>query len=503
MQAVTASGQQDSYPAQIPSSSNDTSVPSGHHFDGISEQQPPKPPGPTIKQIRESMAITGPPTQELSSLRLPPAQSRKKSSFFGGIFATKEPTQLALNQVTAQMMAQHGSTTPGKVPHVSITKMPEYVPKVNTKWDGVPDAVKDRERKEKKEKDRQRALKRQSMMSSTSRPRSAASSERRGRYVLSTDSSSRDPSTSSRARSAMSQRSGPRNPHKFYAQSVNSSGDLASQQRPEDASISLNRPSQSLRSPSTTSLPNIARTVHENIPAPPAVPQMYRSSPTSILKPESNRHSRIVKKSDRPLEIAPSAEAIPEHTSSPVATPREGSPVTPSTHQAHEQFASVRASTVSSQTSVSLESAGQKVLPLPVNVRNKFTKPASGGAFLAGEARPFELPDDDDESPPVSRDLPLRQWGGLRNGFSGQQSQELSSRHVDRVSQDLSNRPDSSRSRLGLKASMVVGTDRTPWEEQQVPSALSPRSANARSRLEPATNKRLLPSLGSLRKKQS
>jgi hypothetical protein len=83
-------------------------------------------------------------------------------------------------------------------------------------------------------------------------------------------------------------------------------------------------------------------------------------------------------------------------------------------------------------------------------------------AFLAGEARPFELPDDLAGPGPAmttsDSDLPLRR-------SPHRKAPELPS-HT-RVQQDLEKRPDSSRARLGLRASMVVRPDQAPWDWQE------------------------------------
>ena len=511
MEAVaTANRVQDGQPGEISQSSPSSAMPSSYLSRVYSDDGTPKPAGVSIRQIRESMSHTGPLRPSQAFLQPPSIQPKKKSSIFGGLFATKEPTQKALNQVAAQMMAQHGSTTPGKVPHVSMEKMPEHVPKVNSKWDGVPNAVKERD---KREKDRQKALKRDSMASSATRARSVESSERSGRHLRSAGTNSRDPSMSSRGRSSKSHRTDPRSPnlHKFYAQSVNSSGDLASQQRSDDnqGSSMIYTPSnysQSLRYSSTTSLPNITTTVHEDIPAPPPVPAMYRSTPGTKSRPhdldKGSKGSKTAHSVSDTAISAPPAEAIPEYTSSPIATPREGSPVTPSTQQTPENFSRVRDSIVSTPGSVSLESSGPKILPLPLSSNKKKLLKQPADAFLAGEARPLELPDDDTDSPPVSRDLPFRQWEALRGSLIGTQvpAPQIPPKNVRRLSQDLGQRPDISRSRLGLKTSMVVRTDATLWEAQQSAPALSPRSATAR---EPTHPKRRIPSLGAFRKKES
>jgi hypothetical protein len=71
------------------------------------------------------------------------------------------------------------------------------------------------------------------------------------------------------------------------------------------------------------------------------------------------------------------------------------------------------------------------------------------------------------------------------------------------VASDLSKRPDSSRSRLGLKASMLVRSEAAPWEGQHVRDASNLQPGNSRGYPDSATSKKLLPSIGSLRKKES
>lgn len=68
---------------------------------------------------------------------------KKKSSLFGGLFA-REPTLVALAEVEAELRVKHGAATAERVPHVSSRRMPAHVPRVNSKWDGLPEAVKTR-----------------------------------------------------------------------------------------------------------------------------------------------------------------------------------------------------------------------------------------------------------------------------------------------------------------------------------------------------------------------
>lgn len=424
--------------------------------------------GPSIREIRLSMSQgqaedhnLAPPdfTMPLTNApsKTPP---RKKSSLFGSLFAVKEPTQLALNQVTAQMIAQHGSANARKVPNVSMEKMPQHVPKVNAKWDGIPDAVKQREKK------RARAAKRQSMTSSTIR---SQSSERVGRPSGSRASEHSGHSRESRARSLHSSSrkhdSYAPNPHRFYAQSVNSSGDLAAQQRPDDEESrpsSSYSPPPSLKSSSSKSVAD--GTGSDDIPPPPKIP--------AHLSPATAKDKR---RATSPK--APSADAVPGQTRSPVATPREGSPVTP-IHQSEEHVAGFRIAT-GRRDEMSLVSSGPDVLPLPVSAPPK-TVTKSNTVFLAGEAQEFQLPDDDSASIRSTPPVPPRS--------------------VDRTT-GVEKRPDSSRERLGLRASMVVKQD-SPWAPGPGIAYERPPSADDRTNAQLKPKSTISKAFGSLLKRE-
>ena len=81
------------------------------------------------------------------------AETRKKSgkpSLFK-LFTVREPSSDALRQYEQTLRAQH-NTHSGRLSGVgmamvSASKLPPTVPKVNSKWEGVPDAVAERDRK--------------------------------------------------------------------------------------------------------------------------------------------------------------------------------------------------------------------------------------------------------------------------------------------------------------------------------------------------------------------
>lgn len=444
---------------------------------GVPETQKPdaatanaeRPSGSNIRDIRLSMSQQGhseglnpspprslmPPSVENFS-RTPP---RKKSSMFGSIFAVKEPSQVALNQVAAQMMAQHGSTNARKVPNVSMEKMPQHVPKVNARWDGIPDAIKQRE---KREKDRARTATRDSMTSPTVRSRSSEQSRR----ALETRNSHN--SANSLSDRTKSQHSNTRkhdsfapNPHRFYAQSVNSSGDLAAQQRPEDEesrpSSAFSHPA-SLQSTSSKSLGEAG--VFPDEIAPP-LPKPLASHRRSGSQPKGSHKS---------TSVAPPVHAVPEQTRSPAATPRETSPITPP-HQAGERGAL-------QPGNLSMGSAKTEVVPPPatkVPIR-------PNNAFLAGEAQEFQVPDDDDN-----------------DDYHSAHAQGAVPPKSNRVA-DLEKRPDSSRDRLGLRANMVVKGS-NPWDPRSDPYDRPP-SADDRTNAQLKPKKAISKAFGSLLKRE-
>ncbi|KAK4942183.1 hypothetical protein LTR10_018075 [Elasticomyces elasticus] len=383
----------------------------------------------TIKQLREQAQNAVQAQQEEEEQPTsPPPQQKKRSSIFGSLFQVKEPTQVALNQVAAQMKAQHGSTNPTKVPNVRMEKMPEYVPKVNTKWDGIPDSVKKVE-KEKKAREKGQA--------STDYP----VYQNRGRGQLnSRNSSSSAGSFGSRGRSSGSYSNSTR-PH-FYAHSVNSSGDLASQQRtdrPPQRAASLH--SQTASNTSEASFPE----------ASPEIPRL--TGLTRIDEPPSPK--------SRP---SPGIDALPACSASQPAIPQDTSSLTPSQWQvldAHSQ----QESESSRRDSVTLTSSGPGVLGPPA--ASKSTRRSVASGFLSGEARELVVSndEDDDNGEPPKSDLPLR------NKDTGGHSPATPSL-ADSWKSSPQKRSDDTRTRLGLR----LKDDDTPRDNKKSPVG-SPRHA--------------------------
>lgn len=359
--------------------------------------------------------------------------SKKKGSFLSGIFA-KEPTISALANFEADVKAKYGAATPQAVPHVSSRKMPEHVPKVNTKWDGVPEVIKQREKEEKK----RRRLSQQNATSEV--PRTGVSQSTNGSIMYSQSSEYRSSkhSTDSTSQNGSFQ-SGQGKERRTRRDSVQSSYSGESH-----TSQAVEKPPGSAWS--QTSLPEISYYFPDqgDQAASAKLPQRWQSTHSSKT---SSTDSSAVSRSDNSQYTQPTStfDPIPEHSSSPLNTPRELSPVTPGY-------------LLDARTSGSETTPARQVMR-PTRVRS-----AAIDAFLAGEAKPLTLEDSDDED----SDLPLRNY----------------QKSVLRVQNDVAHRPDSSRARLGLRASMLVANDATPWTTQDtVPVESPPSRTSNRARL--------------------
>lgn len=84
------------------------------------------------------------------SPKLPEKNSKKGGGSFFRFFNVKEPSQEAFDDYQRQMRKK-GYKKDGKanaigLPGVSSAKLPPTVPKVNSRWDGIPQAVKEKEK---------------------------------------------------------------------------------------------------------------------------------------------------------------------------------------------------------------------------------------------------------------------------------------------------------------------------------------------------------------------
>lgn len=458
-----------------------TRHPAEYECSGTPAKEERKPPL-TIKELREAAqgAAQNNPNRNASKKKpeLPnnvlPVQQKKKGSLFGGLFQVKEPTQVALNQVAAQMMAQHGSISPARVPHVRLEKMPEHVPKVNTKWDGVPEVVKQRE---KREKELAKASKKDLFSLDVSRSGSSGREDDSRRRFDSRNSSSTTGSFSSRGRSIGSNGKSARN--RFYAQSANSSGDLASQQRADRAKqhgTSVHSHSASVCSlpeSAVETIPDIPDYLREAIVGSKSTTKPSREDglDQSTQQPSAPMRAPGDPKPSLKIRHVPGVDDVPTHSTSPLPSPHDMAPSTPLPLQPGDTY-HFRSMSPNTELASPLSPGPGNLAS--TNMPKRKPPPIMTPGFLAGEAQELVLPNDD--SGQTSTDLPLRSW---QSGHT--KTAATSDTAISRVQQGLERRPDSSRARLGLRASMLLRDDENPWEliEQQalsLPGARSPRT---------------------------
>ncbi|KAJ8107491.1 hypothetical protein OPT61_g8827 [Boeremia exigua] len=100
-----------------------------------------------------SSSLASAPSSHSSSNDSKAAKKKKKSNSVFGFLSLKEPSQVALEQFAEQQRKQgsgKGTTSPSNSSvktgaTIASKRLPDSVPKVNSKWDGVPDAVKKRQ----------------------------------------------------------------------------------------------------------------------------------------------------------------------------------------------------------------------------------------------------------------------------------------------------------------------------------------------------------------------
>ncbi len=227
---------------------------------------------------------------------------KKRSNFFSGLFGVKEPSAQALQDYQRQLMKQGGGrVTAVGMPGVSSAKLPATVPKVNSKWDGVPQTL--------KEKEKQQDAARQSM-SRSSRHLSTSRSEGSDHRSTSTADSSRKRLSRGTLGGVSMQSGSSNNLAELYGWEISSyhSGssaiDFAAEHRPTTSRTISSRSAPPLQQ--NSSFP--PHDPPQDPPRPPAIPL-----PSTELSPPSCFGS-------------PNPPAL---SYSPMLTPYESSPATP------------------------------------------------------------------------------------------------------------------------------------------------------------------------------
>lgn len=402
----------------------------------------PRSPGlPVLTPLSSVTSAPRSPSARMSSTAKP-VKDKKKPSFLGTLF-TKEPSTDAFlqmqNQSRKQTAQNPGRKNPPGMSGVSSTKMPQDVPKVNSKWDGMP-------RRANEEYDRRNprtSSRGHSTRASSTRSRSAGPSGR-ARHSRGLSASTNNSNHPSQARSANS------------AHEVNSAGSISSSNSIKDSrakSTPIHTPS--LRSPSGSRLPHITTLFPDDMPKSLVIPHL------SGLQSRTEASLQGSSKGDSFKEIPRWEEnyAISDQASSPSSTTLEHWPITPSSELL--SFLHPRQPVIKVDDSFPFPPMDVNVPELvliaintdgldhPITTREDSNE--SARAFSAAEARSVRHSNDDARS--------LTPESVLKKGTRGQIfAPSIQPQH------DLEKRPDSSRARLGLMASITRSPDAVPWE---------------------------------------
>ncbi|MCJ1451777.1 hypothetical protein MMC28_002117 [Mycoblastus sanguinarius] len=309
---------------------------------------------------------------------MPNPPPKKKSSFFSGLFSVKEPSAQAFANYERQLLKQgNGRVAAVGLPGVSSAKLPPTVPKVNSKWDGIPQTL--------KEKEKQKDMTKRNSISGLSRHVSTARSEGSGESSISIP----------RSRGSHSRGTVGGTSSHGGGSSRNNLSELYGWERPSQSCGSLSkdfatehRPATS-RSTSSSSAPPLQPTstfprhsAPQHPPQPLSIPKTYRNqSPPSLPSLPS-------------LSYSPS---LPSHSNSPSLTPCDPSPVTPDALWSLGNAAkpdidqsmqdNLKVTVLEAPTStdeVIVKSAGINILGPPAAAKRK-PKPSP---FQSGERRP-------------------------------------------------------------------------------------------------------------------
>ena len=306
----------------------------------------------------------------------PVKHSRRKPSFLSGLFSVKEPSAQAFAEYERQLKAQESTKANRKgtagLPRVSTASLPPTVPKVNSRWNGLPESAKERTKKNQLTPKRSFTSSRRSVPSSWSNQSSDACSPRT------------PPSRSGIAhRGTLGGAS---------AQSGEGRNRLAEQYGWEGPSLSKGslskihgdglRPS-SERSTSTKSAPPVLVTSTSDVIAteasePPPIPLAF-------IEQQTLNDQR--------------SPSTPGLSSSPALTPCESNPTTPAGddqidaitltesgktlvgHEQHEMHGAIRSTTLevpSVNNEVVVRSAGPNILGPPLSARREHKASRSG-----------------------------------------------------------------------------------------------------------------------------
>ncbi|KAF2270365.1 hypothetical protein CC78DRAFT_130513 [Lojkania enalia] len=222
-------------PDQLSLSSTNTSASENPSMGALNTERRLSTPSSTSRSSADAPSVT---SRSLASSGSANASvkdpKKKKAGAVLGFLSLKEPSQLALEQFAEQQRKQaaekKGGPVPVGLPGVSAAKLPPTVPKVNSKWDGLPESAK---------------------------PKDSVKSSKKRDSTFSTTSSGFTGVPDVSLLSLASD--GTRNPPNSIASPSSSTASIPlspSYQR-RDSGPTVSSPAKSTTSPSTTSLPEI------------------------------------------------------------------------------------------------------------------------------------------------------------------------------------------------------------------------------------------------------
>ncbi|KAL8658729.1 MAG: hypothetical protein Q9226_000800 [Calogaya cf. arnoldii] len=374
------------------------------------------------EDVLSPLSLDGVSDSRPSSTFLSPqatTESKKKSSSVFKFFSIKEPSSQAFEAYQEQMK-KRGTTQTGRanavgLPGVSSAKLPPTVPKVNSKWDGVPQAAKEKV----KEKDNPS---RSSIASSASRP-------------LYTSRSNGSTMTTATMSSTSSTRSDLRVNGKLRLD--NSSGNLADLYGWEVPATGTPGGSSTASFPlesrgTASSAPNLQRERTSFFPQSPSILSPAYESPAETpppLDPSSNQPSPL---------LFPALPTPP--------TPKDSVPSLPWSSDGSKSCQNLpfkEPAHIGKEAVVTLSSSGANVLGPPVSA----TRRPGSAPFAAGEATEVVLPSAWHGRPASQEPNPILK---IPNDVSNQ------SRPLQSPPQDAANTASSPKPAAGTKSKRML-----------------------------------------------
>ncbi|KAI9875414.1 MAG: hypothetical protein M1830_008514 [Pleopsidium flavum] len=344
---------------------------------------------PTMRSPSLPSATPSPRSNTLSvstgSPGTPTKSAKKKSSSFFGFLTVKEPSAQGFldyqEHLRKQAQTHNGRITAIGMPGISSAKLPPTVPKVNSKWDGVPQGVKQREKEKEKEASKRQSASSagRSFIAGMSGMTQAASKPQRGSSsTLGSQGSLGNPGTGS----------------SIFSNSSASQSSIGTKSGWENASISsgsdtkdfaFSTRTQSLGSPSPTTLPEPTSFLPSDLPKRPAIVGTDQSGSSTSVE-----ISPILTRQNAPASLPALVPTRSNPSASPCTIALTPCEATAWKHEDETSKITIIPSSAS-ETKVLIKSAGANVLGPPAAVR----KMSKAQPSLTSEEEPIQLLEDE------------------------------------------------------------------------------------------------------------